>query len=234
VSTESKDIRTLLQQDRRLTEIEAATVLKEYNIPFPAMVLTTNPEEAKAAAQKMVGSVVMKIVSRDISHKSDAGGIITGITEETAAATYERILKKVHSVCPEATIEGILVQQQEVSGVEVIIGAIRDVQFGHAVMFGLGGVLAELLTDVIFRIAPLTEQDAREMIDSIRGAAILYGQRGQSPANVEALSHVLIGVSRFVADYPQVAELDLNPVIVTKDKAIAVDALIKVEKAEQA
>ncbi len=233
MNDESKHIRALLQQDRSLTEIEAVTILSEYNITFPATVLATSPKEAEAAVRKMGGPAVMKIVSRDISHKSEVGGVITGITEETAAATYERILEEVHSAFPKATIEGILVQQQEVGGVEVIIGAIRDLQFGHAVMFGLGGVLAEALTDVVFRIAPLTKHDAREMIDSIRGTAILYGQRGQAPAKIEALSYTLMGVSRFVGDYPQVAELDLNPVIVTKEKAVAVDALIRVEDAEQ-
>jgi len=171
----------------------------------------------------------MKVSSRDILHKSDVGGIVMGVTEKTASACYERILERVRKASPTSVIDGVLVQEEESGGIEVIIGAVRDVQFGHAVMFGFGGVFTEVLNDVAFRIAPITESEAQEMIHETRGAALLRGQRGQPPADIKALCRILVAVSRLVEEHPQISELDLNPVIVRSSGAIAVDAMIRTE-----
>ena len=225
----SQVIERLFRQSTSLTELESAAVLAAYGVPFTATVMATSPDEAQAATRKISSPVVMKVISRDISHKSDAGGVILGVTEETASASYERILNSVQKAHPNSTIDGVLVQKQESGGIEVIIGAVRDLQFGHAVMFGLGGIFAEVINDVAFRIAPLTEDEAREMIDETRGAKILRGQRGQPPADIEALCSILAAVSRLVEDCPQISELDLNPVIAKPRGAVVVDAVIRTE-----
>jgi len=208
-------------------------VLSSYGVPFPQMKLTNSPEEAQAVARKMSGPVVMKVVSRDILHKSNIGGVISGITEDTAAASYIRILNQVQKSCPQCKIEGVLVQKQELEGIEVIIGAVRDCQFGHVVMFGLGGIFTEVMNDAVFRVVPLTMDDAREMIISIRGHAILHGLREQPPVDIEAIGHIILSVSRVVEDYRQISELDLNPVIVRQSGAVAVDAAIRTEEANR-
>jgi len=230
----SRKVERLLQRQTSLTEIEASTVLEAYGISFPSTILTTGPEEARKEIIRMRGPVVMKVSSRDILHKSDVGGIIMGVTEETAFACYERILERVRKASPTSVIDGVLVQEEVPAGIEVIIGAVWDFQFGHAIMFGLGGVFAEVLDDVTFRIAPITANDAQEMMDEIQGAALLRGQRGEPSADIEALSRILVAISRLVEDYPQISELDLNPVIVRSSGAVAVDAAIRMENLGQA
>lgn len=229
----SREVERLLQGQTSLTEIEASTVLAAYGVSFPSTILTTGPEEARKEVIRMRGPVVMKVSSRDILHKSDVGGIVMGVTEETASACYERILERVRKASPTSVIDGVLVQEEVPAGIEVIIGAVWDIQFGHAIMFGLGGVFAEVLDDVTFRIAPITANDAQEMMEEIQGAAFLHGQRGEPLADIEALSRILVAVSRLVEDYPQISELDLNPVIVRSSGAVAVDAAIRMENLRQ-
>jgi len=230
----SRDVELLLNQGTSLTEIEASTVLATYGVPFPPMILTTSPEEAQEAVRRMARQVMMKVVSRDILHKSNAGGVIGGVTEETAVASYERIIESVQKAHPQDVIDGVLVQEEASGGIEVIIGAVSDAQFGHAVMFGFGGVFTEVLNDVAFRIAPITEREAEEMIHETRGVALLRGQRGQPRADIKALCYIIVAVSRLVEDHPQISELDLNPVIVRSGGAIAVDAVIRTEAIAQA
>lgn len=225
----SRDVERLLRQGTSLTELEASTVLAAYGVPFPTTILTTSSKEAQEAVRRISGPVVMKVASRDILHKSDAGGVIVGVTEETAASSYERIIESVRKAHPQSTIDGVLIQEEKSGGIEVIIGAIREVQFGHAVMFGFGGVFTEVLNDVAFRIAPITENEAQEMIHETQGAALLRGQRGKPAADIEALCRILVAISRLVEDHPQISELDLNPVIVRPRGAVAIDAMIRTE-----
>ncbi len=227
------EVASVLAEDRALTEFEAIKALQAYGISFPATVLTTNDKEAETAVRGLPGPAVMKIVSRDIPHKTDVGGVVTGVTGDTAAATFVRIWNHVRDARPHARLEGILVQEQ-LSGIEVMIGAIRDAQFGHAVLFGAGGIWAEALADTTFRISPLTQDDTLNMVHGIQAAEILLGGRHQPSVDVEALCTMLERVSRFVEAFPEVAELDLNPVMATPSGATAVDAYLQVKTREQA
>ncbi len=220
----------ILDQERGLlSERDAAAVLSAFGVPFPEGVVVHSEEDAEAAVAHVGPPAVMKIVSRDILHKSDVGGVRLGVRKADARASFRSLVRRVTKAVPEAAVEGILVQHQERPGTEVIVGAIRDRQFGHAVMFGLGGVYAEWIDDVAFRLAPLSWDEANEMVAGTRAARLLRGLRGGAATNTESLAGILVAVSRLVETYPAVAELDLNPVIVRADGAVAVDAVIRLE-----
>jgi acyl-CoA synthetase (NDP forming) len=171
--------------------------------------------------------VVLKIVSPDILHKTEAGGVIVGVSStEEAAAGYARIVENARRYKPDARIEGVQVQQMIGSGQEVIIGAVTDGSFGKLIAFGLGGVLVEVLKDVTFRLAPATNDDALSMLDGIAAAEMLRGVRGAEPVDRAALAFMIERVSRLVADFPEIAEMDLNPVFARPDGATAADVRI--------
>src|SRR5215467_10166314 len=174
--------------------------------------------------------VVIKIVSTDILHKAEAGGVIVGVKSEAdAEMAYDTILANAKKYKANAKIEGIQVQQMLAGGTEVIIGAITDGSFGKLVAFGLGGILVEILKDVTFRLAPATKEDALSMLDGIQAHEMLNGVRGGDPVNREALADVIVKVSQLVDDFPEIVELDLNPVFATKKDAIAADVRIVVD-----
>lgn len=204
-----------LQEGRsKLLEHEAYMLLEYYGLPVPRYSLARSLEEAIDAANRIGYPIVLKIVSPDIVHKSDVGGVVVGIENERAVAeAYARILENVKKMVPEARIMGILVQEMVPEGIEVIIGGIRDPVFGPVVMFGLGGVFVEVLRDVSFRVAPLTEDDATEMIREVKGYMLLKGYRGQPPRDLEALKKIIIGVARLMEENEWIKELDLNPVM---------------------
>ncbi|MEJ2130046.1 MAG: acetate--CoA ligase family protein [Gammaproteobacteria bacterium] len=210
-----------------LNEIEAKALLDDAGVPVTRTVLATTQKEARAEAQRLGYPVVLKIVSPDISHKSDIGGVKVGLTSGAAvAAAFKEIIANAKKAEPDARITGIAVQHMAPAGTEVIVGMTTDPQFGPVLMFGLGGVLVEVLKDVSFRVVPLEERDAEQMIDEIKGRAILDGVRGQPPADKAALKSAILKVSEFVERNPVVRELDLNPMLVYPDGAIAVDARI--------
>jgi acyl-CoA synthetase (NDP forming) len=169
--------------------------------------------------------VVLKIASTDITHKSDSGGVKVGLgsTAEVISA-YDDIMSAVKQKNPGAKIQGVSVQNMAKQGVEVIVGMSKDPQFGAVIMFGLGGVMVEILKDVAFRLIPLAERDAKEMIKEIKGYPLLEGYRGQAPCDIRALEQLLLQISDFVEHNPEVEELDLNPVFAYSDGAVAVDA----------
>jgi acyl-CoA synthetase (NDP forming) len=170
---------------------------------------------------------VLKIVSPQITHKSDVGGVALNLASaDEVGAAFDRVVASAKQHEPNATIDGVAVQRMEKQGVEVIIGMTKDPQFGPVLMFGLGGVLVEVLKDVAFRVVPLDARDARQMVHEIKGYPLLEGYRGHDPADVAKLEQLLLKVSAFVEAHPEVAELDLNPVFAYKDGAIAVDARI--------
>jgi acetyl-CoA synthetase (ADP-forming) len=172
----------------------------------------------------------VKIVSPDISHKSDVGGVMVGLkTVAEVGAAYDTIMAAVRQHQPQAQIMGVAVQPLATAGVEVIIGMVRDAQFGPVVMFGLGGILVELLEDVSFGIVPLTRQDAREMIREIKGYPLLRGYRGRPPVDTDYLEQLLLGVARLAEEHPEIQELDLNPVFAYPQGAVIVDARIVVQ-----
>ena len=226
LATAAKEKRSLL------TEIESKELLKASRIPVVETRLATSKAEAMELAAKLGFPVVMKIVSPDVVHKSDAGGVKLSIQNATQAGkAYTEILANIKKHYPKAKIIGVSVQKMAKQGIEIIIGMTKDAQFGPVIMFGLGGILVEVIKDVSFRIVPMTKRDASEMITEIKGYPILKGYRGQDPADVPYLEDLIVKVSEFVDKNPEIKELDLNPVFAYKDGAMAVDARIILEPA---
>ena len=210
-----------------LTADEAKAVCDAYGIATPAEGVAESADLAGDIADDLGYPVVMKIVSPDILHKTDAGGVITNIADRQAAiAAYDAITAAAKNYSANATITGVQVQQQLDAAQEVIIGAATDPSFGKLVAFGLGGVLVEVLRDVTFRLAPTTAQHAEAMLNEIAGAEILDGVRGQEGVNRQALAELIVNVSALVDDFPEIAELDLNPVFATPAGATAVDVRV--------
>jgi len=213
-----------------LTEVEAKDLLKEAGIGVVDTRLATSREEAVSTSQELGFPVVLKIASSDVVHKSDAGGVKLDLkTAKQVGKAYDDILKGIKKEYPQAKIDGVSVQKMARPGVEVIIGMSKDAQFGPVIMFGLGGILVEILKDVSFRIVPLVRRDAAEMIREIKGYPLLEGYRGQEPVDVSNLEELLLKVSDFVEKNPDIGELDLNPVFAYKDGAVAVDARVVLE-----
>jgi len=214
-----------------LTEIESKQLLKQVGISVIDTKLAPARDEAISASRQFGFPVVLKIVSPDIVHKSDAGGVKLGLrTSKQVGKAYDDILSAVKQKHPQAVIQGVSVQKMARPGVEVIIGMTKDAQFGPVLMFGLGGILVEILKDVSFRIVPLTKRDAGEMVREIKGYPLLEGYRGQEPVDVSKLEELLLKVSDFVEQNPEVKEIDLNPIFAYSDGAVAVDARVILEE----
>ncbi|WP_020671644.1 acetate--CoA ligase family protein [Amycolatopsis nigrescens] len=213
-----------------LTAPEGKRVCDAYRIPTPKEGLATTADEAARLAAEIGGPVALKIVSPDILHKTEAGGVLVGISGEDAVRQgYQRILDNAKAYQSSAEITGVQVQQMVTGGHEVIIGATTDPTFGKVVAFGLGGVLVEVLKDVTFRLAPVDPAEARSMVDGIKAAEVLKGARGAEPADAAALAGVIAQVSALVTDFPEISEFDLNPVFAGPDGAIAADVRILIE-----
>lgn len=211
-----------------LTEHETKKLLSKYGIPVTKEGIAENADEAVAIASEIGTPVAMKISSPDISHKSDVGGVVLNVSAGEVRNTYERIISQIKKVSPSARIEGLLVQQMAPPGHEVIIGLKKDDQFGHAIMFGLGGIFVEVYKDVSFRVIPIKKREALDMISEIKGFPVLKGIRGRKPASIEAIIDVLISVSE-IAEKEKIIELDINPLIVNENGAVAVDARAMME-----
>ena len=214
-----------------LTEVESKAVLEEIGIPVTRTLLSQSSAEAVRLATEIGYPVVLKIASADVVHKSDIGGVRIGLRNAAeVAAAYDEILANTRKAQPTANIDGVSVQQQARPGTEVVLGMSKDAQFGPVLMFGLGGILVEILKDVSFRIVPLTKRDAAQMVREIKAFPVLEGYRGMEPANIPALEDALLKLSEFAESNPEVRELDLNPVFAYKDGAVAVDARIVLEE----
>ena len=210
-----------------LMEHESKEVLKAYRIPTTREALATDINDAIKLAKKIGFPVVLKICSPDIIHKSDVGGVVIGLkTPNEVKEAYRRLIKNISAKKPEAKILGVLVQEMVPKGYEVIVGAMRDSQFGPVVMFGLGGVFVEVLRDVSFRLAPLSKNEALKMIKETKGFKVLEGFRGEKPADIEALADAIVKVGKIITDLHEVAEIDINPLVVYDKGLIAVDARI--------
>ena len=221
------------QQGRTLlTELESKQVLHDLGIPTTLGQLATSVEDAVRAAETFGYPVVLKIASPDIIHKSDVGGVQLHLQDgEAVRQAFRAMQQSVTAHAPGARVDGIIVQPMAPPGVEVIIGMSKDATFGPVLMFGLGGILVEVLKDVAFRIVPLSQRDATEMIRDIKGFPLLAGHRGTAPADLEALQHILMKLSAFVAETPEVKEIDLNPIYAYPQGALAVDARVVLEEA---
>jgi acyl-CoA synthetase (NDP forming) len=220
----------MVKSQNLLTEVESKALLKKAGIPVVEAKLARSKKAAISISNEMGFPVVLKISSPDVVHKSDSGGVKLGLANATQVGkAYTEIISSVKQAYAKAQIEGVSVQPMAPPGVEVIVGMSKDPQFGPVLMFGLGGILVEVLKDVSFRIVPVTTRDAREMIREIKGYPVLEGYRGQKPASLPALEKLIVKVSQFVEKNPDIKELDLNPIFAYPDKAVAVDARIILE-----
>jgi len=202
----------------------------EYGIPVTKFKLAKNKAEAIKFADEIGYPVVLKIVSPDIIHKSDVGGVIVNLKNAyDVQNAYKQIMSNVQKHKPDAKIVGMLVQEMAPQSTEVIVGATKDPQFGPTLMFGLGGIFVEILKDVTFRIAPVTEDEAREMIATVKAYPLLKGYRNTPPADIEAIVGILLNTSRLVMEHQEIKELDLNPIMVYEKGAKTVDARIILE-----
>lgn len=213
-----------------LSEVEAKDILRGAGFPVVPTVLARTRREAASIAKEIGFPVVLKVVSPQVIHKTDVGGVKLGIRNASQVElAFKEIMSSVCATMPEARIDGVSVQPMARPGTEVIIGMSKDPQFGPVIMFGLGGILVELLKDVSFRIVPLTKRDASEMIREVKSYPLMRGYRGHEAVNINLLEDLIVKVSAFVDKTPEIKELDLNPVIAYKDSAVVVDARVILE-----
>jgi acetyl-CoA synthetase (ADP-forming) len=224
----NKIFENALDQDRDfLFEHEAKRLCSLYGMPVTKLHLTSSPEEAIKAVEDIGYPIVLKIVSPQVLHKSDAGGVILDIDNpEEVRKGYDKIIQNIKENVPDAEITGILVQEMAPESTEIIVGGTIDPTFGTTLMFGLGGVFVEVLEDVSFRLSPINRVEAEEMIREIKAYKILEGFRGQPDVDKEAIIDILLSTSKMMEECPEINELDLNPILVYEDGAKIVDARI--------
>jgi len=213
------------KEKRSLLETEAKELLKEYGIPVPDFKLIKSEEEISGLAKEMNFPIAMKIVSSDIIHKTDAGGVKLNIKDEMEARlAYQEIISKAKKYNKNAKISGAIVDSMIPEGTEIIIGMMKDPHFGPVIMFGLGGIFVEVLKDISFRILPIEARDAEEMISEIKGYKILKGIRGEAPKDIQAIKDLLLKISQLTLENPEISEIDLNPVFLFGKGLQVVDA----------
>lgn len=228
---QSAVISKALKEGRKsLLETEAKALCKEYGISVTRSELAKNEKEAVKLAGLIGYPVVLKIVSPDIIHKSDVGGVKVNIKNaKEVGDAYNEILHNAKKSSPRAKVVGVLVQEMAPQSTEVIVGAVKDPQFGPTIMFGLGGIFVEVLKDVTFRVAPITEDEAREMVSDVKAYPLLKGYRNMPKADINAIIDILLRTSRLVSEHEEIKELDLNPIMVYERGAKTVDARVILE-----
>ncbi|MBQ04718.1 acetyl-CoA synthetase [Candidatus Bathyarchaeota archaeon] len=210
-----------------LFEHEAKNLCVLYGLPVTKITVGETEEDVVDAAKKLGFPVVLKIVSPQVIHKSDVGGVLIDIKDEMGVRQgYKTILKNIKAYVPEAEITGILIQKMAPWGTEVIVGSTKDPTFGTTLMFGLGGIFVEILKDVSFRLVPIVRSDAEEMVKKIKAYKILEGVRGKPPSDTKVIVEILLKTSEMLVDCPEISELDMNPVLVYEEGAMVVDARI--------
>ncbi len=225
-------IRRARQEQRDLLLSESMQVLGYYGIPTAVGVRAATMEDARQAAEQMGYPVAIKVISEQISHKSDVGGVQLNLRNAPAVEeAFEDMLSRIHTSYPGAKIDGVLVQPMVTGGQELILGGRQDPNFGPVLLLGLGGIFVEVLEEVTLRVAPITRQEAFEMVDELRGAPILKGARGHKPSDIEALVETLLRLSQLLIDFPEIRELDINPMRVFQDNngCRALDARIMLQ-----
>ncbi|RXA20852.1 acetyl-CoA synthetase [Methanosarcina sp. MSH10X1] len=213
-------------ENRYVLGLEAFDILRACGIPVVKTAFAKTAEEAVNAAEEIGYPLVMKVVSPQISHKSDIGGIKLSLQNAAEVkATFLDMMESISKKMPDASLEGVQLQPMLSGGREVILGMVRDPTFGPVLMFGLGGVYVEILKDVRFAIAPVDEREARELITGIKTYPLLAGVRGAKPSDINALVDVILRVSKFVCDFPAIEEFEINPLMVFEEGkgALAVD-----------
>lgn len=212
--------------------VEAMGILEAYGIPIPEGEVVSDPTDAERISREIDDEVVMKIVSPDIMHKSDIGGVKVGVSEEDVYDAYEDLVTRARNYQPDATLLGVQVQEKVDldSGVETIVGMNRDPQFGPLLLFGLGGIFVETLEDVSLRVAPVSESEALEMTEEIDAAPLLRGARGRDPVDQEIVIETIQRLSQLVTDFPEIVELDINPLVAATEGATAIDIALTVDQ----
>lgn len=228
-------IRSAIEAGQKsLLEFEAERVARQYGIRVAKSGLARSEREAGLLAKRMGFPLAMKIVSKDILHKSDIGGVRTNVGSlKEVRGAYARILKNAEAKNPRADIAGVLVQRMAPEGQEFVVGATRDPQFGPAVMFGFGGVYVELFKDVSFRLAPITNEEATDMMKETRAYKLLTGFRGSKPLDALAVAKTIVAVGRLMVEQPAVDSIDINPLFVYSRGTLAVDVRVVVRNAER-
>jgi len=212
---------------RMLPEPEAAALLASFGIPYVEHDVARTADAAVEAAAAIGYPVVLKVVSPDVVHKTEAGGVLLGLKDEWGLREgYDELIQLVRASCPDARIDGVLVCRHVPVRCELIVGAVYDAVFGPTVMVGLGGVFAEALADVVFRVVPLTRRDGLEMVRELRGAGLLATFRGEGPVDLDAVAGILVHVADSMLGHPEISEIDLNPVAASADGCVALDARI--------
>jgi acyl-CoA synthetase (NDP forming) len=215
---------------RMLLEPDAAALLGSRGITYVEHAMAAYVVAAAAAAARIGYPVVLKVVSADVVHKTEVGGVVVDVRDEEALrAGYEQVMERVSSRSPDAAISGVLVSRYAKADLELIIGGIRDATFGATVMVGLGGIFAEALGDVTFRVAPIAQDDGIEMLRDLKGAGLLSGFRGARPVDLTQVADVLVKVGELLLTEPCIQEIDLNPVAVSAQACVALDARVIVE-----
>lgn len=227
-----KIIKSAYEDNRNfLLEHEAKSLCKLYGIPTTLFKVARSIDEALLIAKEIGYPVVIKVISRDVMHKSDVGGVIVNIrSDEEVINACKTIKDNVIKHIPNVKIDGFLIERMAQPTTEVIVGMIKDPQFGPAIMFGLGGIFVEVLKDVSFRVVPLTRYDAEEMIKEIKAYPILKGVRGRPSVDIETLINIILNVSRMASEINEINQIDLNPIFTYSKGAITVDARIILEK----
>lgn len=210
---------------RYMTEFAARRLLGEYGLKLPRAHLAGNEADAARHAKKIGYPVVLKLMSPDILHKSDAECVMVVQSPRELSAAFSQILKNARKYNPGARIDGVLVEER-LSGMELVIGAKKDAQFGHVIVFGLGGVFVEVMKDISIRLVPIARNDAKAMIGEIRGHRMLSGYRGKTPVNLAAVEGALLSVSKMVAKHPEIHELDINPLFADERGVVVGDARV--------
>ena len=233
-------VRSIVEQaraeGRNLLLSEALQVLEHYGIPTVGGRIALTVEEAQSAAGAIGYPVAIKIVAEHISHKSDVGGVQLNLrNSEALAAAFDDMLARIHQAYPQARIDGVLVQPMVTGGRELILGGRQDPQFGPVILLGLGGIFVEVFEDAVVRVAPISRRAAQEMVENLRGVAILKGARGHRPADIAALVEALLRLSQLLTDFPEIGELDINPLRVFHETegCCALDARMILDQARQ-
>jgi acyl-CoA synthetase (NDP forming) len=225
----------LAEGRRALGESDTREIISAYGFRLPKSMLASTAADAARAAETVGFPVVLKIASPDILHKSDIGGVKVGLENaQEVESTFLEMRGRARRLMPDARLLGVLVQEMVSGGKEVILGMTKDPQFGPMLMFGLGGIYVEVLKDVTFRIAPIGKEDARAMVTGIRSYALLSGVRGEQPVDVRAIEDGLLRLSQLVTDFPEIVELDINPLAVFPKgrDAVAIDARLTIEEGD--
>ena len=218
-----------LPPGRTLSEAESKAVLAAYGVPVTGDRLVTSADQAVSAAAELGFPVVLKVNSPDIAHKSDLGLVRLGLADPGSVSTaFAELVARCAEVAPGARVDGVLVAPEVAGGVETVLGLTHDPVFGPVVMFGLGGIFAEVLADVAFRVPPFSAVEARRMVDGLKGRALLAGARGRPAVDVDAVVDAIVAVQRLALDHgAEIAELDVNPLVARADGVVALDALVR-------